>query len=343
MRKKSKKKTDEINTAAAVATDRKYFYQGFSNSYYIYDEIRKNVPVADGAVKLIVKTAIDYGIESGDEKQLIETFLKKTKVNGIGTGFDSFLSVHLSSLLTYGVGAGQMALDKNGNLCLYNLDVKKLDFSYSNGELAVSDRRIYPPKNIPESSLLISVMTGADGSEFHSALESIPFVSSSLYQIFSSVMTNWKRVGDIRYFISIGSDENLRPDVIKSRAQAVASAWKDAMRSEEPKDFVTTGNVDIKTIGADGSIPESKDDIKQLSEQILAGIGVPPFMLGLENASTETMTANQLKVFSGQLRFYRKLIEPAAEKAIDTYLRINGFHPEYKIIWKESLLNDTKV
>ena len=69
MRKKSKKKTDEINTAAAVATDRKYFYQGFSNSYYIYDEIRKNVPVADGAVKLIVKTAIDYGIESGDESQ----------------------------------------------------------------------------------------------------------------------------------------------------------------------------------------------------------------------------------------------------------------------------------
>ncbi len=48
------------------------------------------------------------------------------------------------------------------------------------------------------------------------------------------------------------------------------------MRSGSVKDFVAVGDVDIKVIGADNQIPDSEIPVREMLEQIVAKLGIPP-------------------------------------------------------------------
>ncbi|MFQ9845767.1 MAG: hypothetical protein ACLRXC_02200 [[Clostridium] leptum] len=45
-------------------------------------------------------------------------------------------------------------------------------------------------------------------------------------------------------------------------------------------DFVAVGNVKIQTIGADNQILDSEVPVRQMLEQIIAKLSIPPFLLG---------------------------------------------------------------
>ena len=64
----------------------------------------------------------------------------------------------------------------------------------------------------------------------------------------------------------------------------------NAMRCGEVRDFVAVGDVDIKVIGADNQIIDTEIPVRQLLEQIVAKLSVPPFLLGLTWSSTERMS-----------------------------------------------------
>ena len=49
------------------------------------------------------------------------------------------------------------------------------------------------------------------------------------------------------------------------------------MKSGSVKDFVAVGDVDIKVIGADNQIPDSEIPVREMLEQIVAKLGIPPF------------------------------------------------------------------
>ena len=53
------------------------------------------------------------------------------------------------------------------------------------------------------------------------------------------------------------------------------------MRSGDISDFVAVGDVGIKVIGADNQILDSEVPVRQMMEQIITRLGLPPFILGL--------------------------------------------------------------
>ena len=67
----------------------------------------------------------------------------------------------------------------------------------------------------------------------------------------------------------------------KERAQQIATEWSRAMRSGDISDFVAVGDVGIKVIGADNQILDSEVPVRQMMEQIITRLGLPPFILGL--------------------------------------------------------------
>ena len=72
----------------------------------------------------------------------------------------------------------------------------------------------------------------------------------------------------------------------------MASQWADTMReSGQVKDFVAVGDVDIKVIGADNQALDTQVPVRQMLEQIVAKLGLPPFILGLSWSTTERMSA----------------------------------------------------
>ena len=83
------------------------------------------------------------------------------------------------------------------------------------------------------------------------------------------------------------------------------------MRSGDISDFVAVGDVGIKVIGADNQILDSEVPVRQMMEQIITRLGLPPFILGLSWSSTERMSSQQADVLTKEMEAYRMLLNPS--------------------------------
>ena len=106
------------------------------------------------------------------------------------------------------------------------------------------------------------------------------------------------------------------------------------------RDFVAVGDVDIKVIGADNRMISSEVPVRQMLEQIVAKLGIPPFMLGLSWSSTERMSAQQADILTSELESYRRLLDPVLCKICDTFLRLHGHSATTTTIWNDINLQD---
>ena len=111
-------------------------------------------------------------------------------------------------------------------------------------------------------------------------------------------------------------------------------------RAGTVRDFVAVGDVDIRVIGADNQFIATEVPVRQLLEQIVAKLGLPPFLLGLSWSSTERMSSQQSDLLTGELESYRRLLTPVLAKIAGLYLRSQGFAPEVAVEWAPISLQD---
>lgn len=85
-------------------------------------------------------------------------------------------------------------------------------------------------------------------------------------------------------------------------AENIAAQWRNALSQSDGKvrDFVCVGDVDIKVIGADNQILDIQVPARQMAEQIVAKLGIPPFLLGLQWSTTERMSAQQADILTSR-------------------------------------------
>ena len=79
---------------------------------------------------------------------------------------------------------------------------------------------------------------------------------------------------------------------------------------------------------------------RELLEQIVAKMGIPPFLLGLSWSSTERMSSQQADMLTSELTAYRRILEPAILKICKTWLRLNGLDDTVEIDWNEITMQD---
>ncbi len=321
--------------------------------YQLYYNLRRKVPVLDGAIAKIVRLTGGFSVLSDDARaqKLLDAFLVNVNVGGNQTGLNAFIDCYLDSLLTYGTAVGEMVLDKNmSTFSLFNArpdsiilrrnasDPMRIDISttVNGGEV--------PVKN--QNRVFMSVLSPEEGELYgNSVLRGLPFVSAVLMQIFETIGTNWERVGNLRYAVTYKpQNDALDKAYAKERALQIAKVWSEAMKSgNEVKDFVAVGDVDIKVIGADSQILDSEIPVRQLMEQIVAKLGLPPFMLGLNWSTSERMSQQQTDLLTSELWHYRRLLTPVIMKIAGMFLRMNGFSPDCTVEWDEiSLLDETQ-
>ena len=82
--------------------------------------------------------------------------------------------------------------------------------------------------------------------------------------------------------------------------------------------------MEIRVIGADSPILDTEVPVRQLLEQIIAKLGVPPFLLGLHWSTTERMSKQQADLLTSELERYRSLLTPVLRRILDTHLRLWG-------------------
>lgn len=313
----------------------------------LYAALREAVPVIDAALDKIVRLTGGFSIScSGREAQEdLMRFLETVPVGAAQTGAQSFLDGYLSQLLTYGNAVGEMVVRGGEFLALYNASLEDVELrADSPVSLTVCRREAGAgvPVSYPEL-VFCSALNPAPGSARGvSILHGLPFVSGILTEIFRSLGSNWERLGNVRFAVTYKpTSDAVDQAFAKERAEQIASEWGRAMRGGAVSDFISVGDVSIRAVGADCPIPDSEVPVRQILEQIVAKLGIPPFLLGLSWSSTERMSSQQADILTSELQAYRRLLTPVITKICSLWLRLHGFPAEFSVEWDDITLQDT--
>ncbi len=352
--KKDKTEHASVKTAGAnraahpfSAIDR---YTPLSTAEFdLYSSLRESIPLIDGALSKLVRLVGSFTVTATDTAYAseLESFSANVLCLGGNRGLASFVFSYMDQLLTYGVAVGEMVPSESmrGIASLYNASLK--DVAVVEGAtpmetlVCLRDVNMTPVNN---QSLVLSTLLNPEPGRVkgNSILKGLPFVSSVLLKIFQSIGTNWERAGNIRYAVTYNPGQNQGINA-KKRAEEIANEWSRAMRDDKRVcDFVSVGDVSIKVIGADSPILDCDIPVKHITEQIIAKLSIPPFMLGLSWSSTERMSSVQADILTSEIEYYRNLLSPVIKKICETHLRLIGSDSKVNVEWSNiSLLDET--
>jgi len=320
-------------------------------SYDLFDKVRRTVPIIDAAVSKIIRLIGSFQIQCTDprQQQALEHFFRTVPVGLTGQSVYSFLDSYLDSLLIYGNAVGEIVFDqKNSYIAgLWNGNIA--DIAVACGASPM-DRQYFlhtqdGDKLLPHPErILFSALKPPSGGIYGiSLLQGIPALANILLRIYESVGQNFDRAGNIRYAVTYKPSDSSDFAYAKERAETIAQEWSAGMQAAkcgEIRDFVSVGDIDIKVIGADADMPSTEIPVRQLLEQILSKLSVPPFLLGLSWSSTERMSAQQADILTSELEYYRRLLEPVIRKIALAFLQLNGSFSDISIIWDHINLQD---
>ena len=309
----------------------------------LYRRLRETVPIIDAAIYKLRRLIGDYTVHcpDPDAERGLRDFMDNVQVGAAGQGMNGFIGVYLEELLTYGNAVGEMVVSGGQIRALYNASLDDLELM-EDGPLGVKVLVCEPggKRECPYPELLLlSALNPPSGSPWGtSLLRGLPFVSELLMKIYHALGVNWDRLGNVRFAVTCKPDSGGFPAT--DRARKRAEEWKKAMRSREVNDFVAIGDVSIKAIGADNQMLDSDVPVRQMLEQIVAKLGLPPFLLGLSWSSTERMSSQQADVLTSELEAYRRLLTPVIRKVCRTWLTLEGYPADCEIEWDEITMQD---
>lgn len=317
--------------------------------YSLYKSLREAVPIIDAAIMKTVRLLGCFEVECenyGAQKEL-EHFLRNVNVGGTSQGIDAFVSSFFEQLITYGTAIGEMVVSGNTLTHLYNSDIRNVTLSEGSSPLDVvvsadNGQGTFVPVKYP-SLILLAAHNPEPGKLYGtSVLRGLPFVSDILLKIYNTIGINWERLGNVRFAVTYKpQNDAVDKAYAKERAMQVAKEWGRTMQGGGAvRDFVAVGDVSIKAIGADNQIPDSEVPVRQLLEQIVAKLGIPPFLLGLSWSSTERMSSQQSDILTSEIDYYRREITPVIRKICRTFLTLRGYDCDFDIVWENVTLQD---
>ena len=316
----------------------------------LYAALREAVPIVDAAIDKIVRLVGSFTVECGNKnvEQKINCFLQNVRSGGCLVGIDAFLNVYLNQLLTYGTAVGEIVLTGDGKsiYSLVNVPLNRIELGFDKNGIdtlvylcdAGCERKLLPYQQL----ILVSALDPQPGKLCgESILKGLPFVSGILLKIFNSIGNNWERVGNVRFAVTYRPTGDGDRALSRQRAAAIAEEWSKAMRdTQKVSDFVSVGDVSVKVIGADNQILDSEVPVRQMLEQIVAKLSIPPFLLGLNWSTTERMSSQQADILTSELEYFRRLLDSAVRRICDLWLRLEGIEQDYQIVWNNINLQD---
>ena len=356
LNRKAAKKT----AAACVQTARQNTVLGTLDGFVplrqsehrLYEQVRAAVPVIDAALQKIVRLTGGFTLDCPDAaaKRALARFVREVRTGGCQAGLGAFLERYLDDLLTYGGAAGEIVLTRDGKQVygLYNAPLENLELRCAENPL---DARFYirtgmgrTPAPAPGLLLYSALNPPAGDVRGVSLLRGLPFIGEVLLRIYESIGKNFERVGNVRFAVTCKPDEaGLDPVSARETAQAIAQEWSEAMAAQQNgsvRDFVAVGDVAVKAIGSDCQVLDTKAPVEQLLQQIVAKLGLPPFLLGLAWSTTERMSRQQADMLTSELEAYRRLLTPVVEKICGVFLATNGLAGEVTVNWEPINMQD---
>ena len=311
----------------------------------LYASLRESVPLIDAAIGKLVRLTGSFRIasDSAECERTAADFIRRVRVGGSGEGLQAFVYDYLDSLLTYGEAVGEMipAYDGSGIAALYHARLDDVEIRADGSPLDLTVFRREAGGSVPvkyPQLVLVSLLRQKAGTvRGTSLLSGLPFVSAIWMRIFQSLKNNWERAGDIRFAVTYKPEGGVFSE---DNAKLIADEWRKAMRSDSVCDFVSVGDVSVKVIGAENQMPDCAVPLRAVLEQIVAKLGIPPFLLGLSWSSTERMSEQQSDILTSELEYYRAALEPVIYRIVRTHLLLSGCNAPFAVEWDDINLQD---
>lgn len=315
----------------------------------LYDRLRNAVPVIDAALMKIIRLTGGFRVVCSDERLQpeLDFFLENVPVGLTGKSINTFTDNFLDSLLTYGSAVGEIVPDSSGKSVagLWNGDVSKITISSGSNPFCRRYSVRYSSgrqKIIPHPErILYSALTGG-----RPLLRGVPALTSILMRIYECIGQNFDRAGNVRYAVTYKPSSETDYTYSRERAVQIAKEWSEAMKSSaggQVKDFVAVGDVDIKVIGAENKLFDTNIPVRQLLEQIISKLSIPPFLLGLNWSTTERMSSQQADILTSELDYYRRLLTPVICSIADSFVYSTGSSAVCRVEWDNINLQDESV
>lgn len=316
---------------------------GLLSEYELYRQLRKNIPVIDSALSKLVLLMGDFTIKCDNRsvEYEINRFFANVRCGGYQAGFHQFSLAYMNQMLTYGTAVGEIVLTKDG-MDIYSivnvpLESVKLDFD-ENGV----DTLMFPSDPIlccepfkHQELLLYSVLNPEPGKPYGvSVLNGLQFVSDILMNIYATIGENWKNAGNVRFAVTYKPNGDADRTLSRERVQDIAEEWGKVMRDGSTvSDFVSVGDISVKVIGADNQILDSNVPVRQMLEQIVSKLSIPPYLLGLNQGTETQMSTQQADILTNEIEYYRRIFNGAILKIADVWQHLNGFDEPLTVEW----------
>ena len=319
----------------------------------LYRAVRDAVPIVDAAIQKLVRLAGGFDVLCSDTnaQPLVDEFLQSVKVSGGGVSINCFIERYLDCMLTCGTAVGEIVLTKGRNaiagLYLANLDdleIREGDDPFNPQILVKTGGGELLEPSMPSLILASSLAPLPGEVRGRSILSGMPFFADILTTIFKSVGQNFERMGNLRYAVTYKPPEDRALSAYNDDiAKTIAHEWADGMNSQKMgviKDFVAVGDVSVKVIGADGQPLDMQVPVRCILEQLIAKLGIPPFMLGLSWSTTERMSSQQADILTSELEAYRRYLTPVIMRILRIWAGVTGICSEFAVKWHDINLQD---
>lgn len=321
----------------------------------LYRQLRQSVPIVDAAIQKIVRLTGSFQLKCSDPafQKRLDYFCANVPVGASMRSLQSFADIYLDSMITYGNGLGEICIDPKTRSISAVICAEPSGIAVKPGKTPGSCMFFYPknegseeliPLPHPERILFTALSPAAGEVTGRSLLCGLPVLSEILLRIYECIGQNFERSGNVRYAVVYkpGNDPSDRA-YAGERAQAIAREWSDGMAAAscgEVRDFVCAGDVEIKVIGADNQMMSTEVPVRQILEQLLAKLSIPPFMLGLNWSTTERMSSQQADMLTSELEYFRRLLTPVLARIGQTFLRLQGSDADIEVEWSNISLQD---
>ena len=336
--------------AAHPFTDLRGFVPLGTGEERIYRQIREAIPVLDAAIGKLVRLSggFEVACKNAAAQRMMDDFVRNVPCGRGQVGMDSFLGGYMDSLLTIGRAVGEIVVagDRVRGVCWG--DAAQIEVQEGGNPMDVvlwgpDEKGLLRP--LPYQHLLLfTALNPEPGHPYGVSLfRGMPFLADILMKIYAAIGSNWERAGNVRYSVICKGGENMDPATAQERGAQMAQEWARAMedgKNGTVRDFVAVGDVEIKVIGGEAPILDSQVPVRQILEQLVSKIGLPPFLLGLNWSTTERMSTQQADILTSELWALRRTVEPAVRKVCRTFLAREGLDDRVDIHWNDISLQD---
>jgi len=311
---------------------------------------RDTIPAINSALTILTTLVGDVDVTADEPlRSDILAFLDTVRVNHLQTGFGGFQAAMIRQSLLYGKSFGEIVPANAGNdiYALANIDTRSIILEPDASrpyELAVRQLQSDGKKVLLDNFWLLSLLNDPEGNPNGvSLLRSIPFVAKMLIAVEESWGQTWTRWGDPPCHVNVKLPDGTHQSAADERLTRMRSAFGDAMKANKQgftRDFFTTGDVTIDTIGAQHTILPFVDSMRALEEQVVSATHLPPWMLGFSWSTTERLSTQQADLLTSMIRGIQSAWKPQVVRLLTLWCEMTGRKPEFEVSFASISLQD---